>query len=96
VAKTPTPKRESVIPTEAEDLLFLIRGIESEWKRYPSLCHPERSRGICSAPLGAPKFFMAKISTPKKKCHPDRSVPGFPATQRWTRLRARPSVKKGA
>jgi hypothetical protein len=32
------------------DLLFMIRSIESEWKRYPPLCHP------------------------------DRSVPGFPAT----------------
>jgi hypothetical protein len=25
------------------DLLFIIRNIESEWKRYPPLCHPDRS-----------------------------------------------------
>jgi hypothetical protein len=25
------------------DLLFIIRSIESEWKRYPPLCHPDRS-----------------------------------------------------
>jgi hypothetical protein len=38
----------------------------------------------------------AKHSVPKQICHPDRSVSGFPATLRWTRLRVRPSVKKGA
>jgi hypothetical protein len=36
------------------------------------------------------------ILVAKQKCHPDRSVPGFPATQHWTRPRVRPSVKKGA
>ena len=25
------------------DLLFITRSIESEWKRRPSLCHPDRS-----------------------------------------------------
>jgi hypothetical protein len=25
------------------DLLFIIPGIESEWKRCPPLCHPDRS-----------------------------------------------------
>jgi hypothetical protein len=25
------------------DLLFIIRIIESGWKRYPPLCHPDRS-----------------------------------------------------
>ena len=25
------------------DLLFIIRSIESEWKRRPPLCHPDRS-----------------------------------------------------
>ena len=25
------------------DLLFILRSIESEWKRYPPLCHPDRS-----------------------------------------------------
>ena len=29
-------------------------------------------------------------------CHPDRSEPGFPATQHWTQPRVRLSVKKGA
>src|ERR1700677_2593421 len=35
--------------SEAEwrDLLFILQSIESESKRYPPLCHPERSRGIC-------------------------------------------------
>src|ERR1700722_84249 len=33
------------------DLLFILPIIESEWTRRPLLCHPERSRGICSAPL---------------------------------------------
>jgi hypothetical protein len=27
------------------DLLFTIRNSESEWKRYPPLCHPDRSVG---------------------------------------------------
>jgi hypothetical protein len=46
------------------DLLFLIRTIESEWKRRPPLCHP------------------------------DLSVPGFPATMHWTSPRARLSVRE--
>jgi hypothetical protein len=25
------------------DLLFILRSLESEWKRYPPLCHPDRS-----------------------------------------------------
>jgi hypothetical protein len=25
------------------DLLFIIRIVESEWKRHPPLCHPDRS-----------------------------------------------------
>ena len=29
--------------TEVEELLSIIRSIESEWKRYPPLCHPDRS-----------------------------------------------------
>jgi hypothetical protein len=35
----------SVIPTEAKwrDLLFILRIIESDWKRCPPLCHPDRS-----------------------------------------------------
>jgi hypothetical protein len=31
---------------------------------------------------------------PKQKCHPDRSVPGFPATVHWTRPRVRLSVRE--
>jgi hypothetical protein len=42
------------------DLLFIIRSIGSKWKRYPPLCHPERSRGICSAPVGRPEFSLLK------------------------------------
>jgi hypothetical protein len=34
------------------------------------------------------------MSVPKQKCHPDRSVPGFPATQHWTRPRVRLSVRE--
>jgi hypothetical protein len=30
----------------------------------------------------------------KMTCHPDRSVPGFPATQRWTKQRVRLSVRE--
>jgi hypothetical protein len=35
----------SVIPTEAKwrDLLFILRIIESDWKRCPPLCHLDRS-----------------------------------------------------
>ncbi len=45
-SKTTTPKRRchpdrSVALWRA--LLFLIRSIESEWKRRPPLCHPDRS-----------------------------------------------------
>jgi hypothetical protein len=25
----------------------LLSSIRAQWKRRPSLCHPERSRGIC-------------------------------------------------
>jgi hypothetical protein len=33
---------------------------------------------------------------PQTKCHLDRSVPGFPATQHWKRPRVRLSVRKAA
>jgi hypothetical protein len=52
------------VARHSRDLLFIIRSIESKWKRYPPLCHP------------------------------DRSVPGFPATLHWTRPRVRLSVKE--
>src|SRR6266567_3152481 len=29
--------------------------VESPWTAHSFLCHPERSRGICSAPFGRPK-----------------------------------------
>src|SRR3984885_11498141 len=31
------------------DLLFIVRIIESQWKRYPPHCHPVRNSGICSS-----------------------------------------------
>ena len=40
------------------DLQSILRSIESAWKRHPPLCHPDRSGGICSAPLGPPKFSV--------------------------------------
>jgi hypothetical protein len=46
------------------DLLFILRIIESDWKPYPPLCHP------------------------------DRSVPGFPATLHWTSPSVRLSVRE--
>jgi hypothetical protein len=52
----------------------------------------ERSRGICSSP-----HQQQMLAAPLKLiCHPERSVPGFPATQRWTWPRVRLSVKKAA
>ncbi len=33
-------------------------------------------------------------SQSKEKCHPNRSAPGFPATQHWTRRRMRLSVRE--
>src|ERR1700733_2329605 len=43
---------------QRRDLLFIIPRIESEWERHPPLCHPERSRGICSAPFGPREFCV--------------------------------------
>jgi hypothetical protein len=40
--------------------------------------------------------FYSFFVRSKPKCHPDRSVPGFPATLCSTWPRVRPSVKKGA
>jgi hypothetical protein len=31
---------------------------QSSLKARPNLCHPERSRGICGAPLGPPEFSV--------------------------------------
>jgi hypothetical protein len=41
-------------------------------------------------------FFMGtRIPYPNMNCHPDWSVPGFPATLHYKMLRVRLSVKKG-
>jgi hypothetical protein len=44
------------------DLPFLIRRIGSEWKRKPTLCHPERSRGICSSADPSWKCFSTGVA----------------------------------
>jgi hypothetical protein len=42
----------------------VIATVRTKWKRKPPLCHPERSRGICSFPppsiecLGNPRLFI--------------------------------------
>jgi hypothetical protein len=41
-----------------------------------------------------PKRPEEWISVVRQKCHPDRSVPGFPATQHWTKPRVRLSLKE--
>jgi hypothetical protein len=33
--------------SEWRDLLFILRSIQFEWKRYPLFCHPDRSGDIC-------------------------------------------------
>jgi hypothetical protein len=53
------PRRETADPsaplpriscgTWMESFASSIRSIQCEWKRCPILCHPERSRGICSS-----------------------------------------------
>jgi hypothetical protein len=45
------------------DPLFIIRMIESEWKRRRPLCHPERSRGICSSVDLSWKCFSTEGAT---------------------------------
>jgi hypothetical protein len=57
------------------DLLSPSHAIESEWKRYPPLCHPERSRGICGAPLGLPEFSASNLNPQTEvSSRPDRSA----------------------
>jgi hypothetical protein len=41
-------------------------------------------------------LFRIGMTVTKQNCHPDRSVPGFPAAQHWIGQRVRPSAKKGA
>jgi hypothetical protein len=48
----PVPKYElSSRPkrSEAEGPAVPLTSVGCTWKRHPSLCHPERSRGICSS-----------------------------------------------
>ena len=41
-------------------------------------------------------FLETRNLVSAQNCHLDRSVPGFPATQRWTRPRVRLSLRKAA
>src|ERR1700722_14644535 len=43
--------------SEVEGPAVHIRIIEPEWKRHLPLCHPERSRGICSSTARSWKCF---------------------------------------
>src|ERR1700722_10250186 len=53
----PQPSNRRVIPTEVEGPAVPSIPITNvEWKRPSPLCHPERSRVICSSPLGPPFF----------------------------------------
>src|SRR5580693_4184394 len=58
------------------DRLFIIRSTESEWKRHPPLCHPERSRGICSSTDLSWKCFSTKRSVKHMKTYRIATVPG--------------------
>src|ERR1700679_1849768 len=49
--------------------------------------------GMESAPLSIP-FVQCKWKKCPPLCHPDRSVPGFPATMHWTGPRVRLSVRE--
>ncbi len=68
-------------------------------ERLPFPCHPERSRGIC----GSADLSWKNGPALEMNCHLacpgvpwDRSGPGFPATQHWTRPRVRLSLRKAA
>jgi len=53
-----------------------------------------RTSNLCQTVLGV---FLEKLnSADRMNCHLDRSVPGFPATQLWTKPRVRLSLRKGA
>ncbi len=60
-----------VIPSEAEGSAVLSTSIKYKWKRLPSLCHPERSRGICSSlhqhqiQMEAPPFPLSSRAKPR-------------------------------
>jgi hypothetical protein len=44
-------------------------------------------------PSVGPNFPCSNLP-PKQKCHPDRSVPGFPAERHWTWQRVRLSARE--
>ena len=48
-------------PTQ-DDEKHLLSGNRSPWKRTPPLCHPERSRGICSSADHSWKCFSTECS----------------------------------
>jgi hypothetical protein len=49
------------------DLLFIIAIIESEWKRRPPLCHPDRTRISCHAALDK-AAYAAFVKESSMKC----------------------------
>jgi hypothetical protein len=57
------------------DLLFIIRGIESQWKRRPPLCHPDRSVAQ-RRDLQFPSIHSTDTEWKHRppRCRPDRSV----------------------
>jgi hypothetical protein len=59
-----------VIPSAAEGSAVLSTSICSGWKLRRNLCHPERSRGICSLHSLAKKLKVYSRST---LCHANRS-----------------------
>jgi hypothetical protein len=63
--------------------------------RHPRICHPER---LCLFWLlaDALRSFPPQTRNKSNVTSSDRSVPGFPATQRWTWPRVGLSVKKAA
>ncbi len=77
------------------DLLFILHSIESEWKRDPPLCRPERSRGICSAPLVPPECSLSNLNPQTEvSSQPERSEVEGPAVhhpQERIRMEAQPS-----
>jgi hypothetical protein len=78
-----------VIPSEAEGSAVSLYQHPLRMEA-PSLSPPLRS--------GRDDKFFSQSSAPvlQQNCHPDRSEPGFTATQNWTPPRVRLSVKKGA
>jgi hypothetical protein len=53
---TTTNSKENAAPP------FVISTIHTKWKRHPPLCHPERSRGICSSLNEHPMRMEAPVS----------------------------------